>query len=834
MHANRNKKAVKRVSIGMLKANKSRNFFAVIAIILTTFMITSVFSLGISYKENYDTFTIRQFGTIATISLSNPTDEQYKKLMSLDYLDAVGRQYNIGSITQKTEQNTAAVISLLCYDKTEYENNFKPAISNIEGNYPQKSDEIMMSEGALAQLGIKNPVLNQTVKLDYKTSNGSQSGEFKLSGWFKSYAANVKSIILFSEEYCADNGITPEMGGTANIFAKDDETAYVLLVKDIVLNRHQEFNSHFTVSEIKDIIQIAALMLIIVLFIMMSGFLLIYNVFYISVSKEINLYGMLKTLGTSQKQIQKIIINQALTLACIGIPVGLVLSALFSLAIVPFALESMAGDDFDKISFSPLIFIGAALFSFATVFISAWKPAKTAGKISPVEALRYNTAKSSSKEKNLSKSQNGGKIYRMAWRNIFRNKKQTILVVVSLFLGSITMLCINSIIGSMDAENYAQKYIKDDIAFVNENPREEGFSEELVKSLEGIDGIKDFYVSSAAFVPVEFDEKALEHILKNAFEDGGGTYDSEAYYQNFLETMREIAKDNEYGAWVQTIDIKYVEEYNKTHKEQIDTESFINGKTVISLNFGNGDYKGTELTFIDNSNEKIKVKIDGMFTLEDINYVVNPGFIMGRPSVIFVSDNFMNNIDCDSAIFSVAFNADKSHLSQAESKAKELGKNLTSTTAYQLYIRTQTIQQFKEYMLALSIIGNSVSVFLLAIGILNFINIMMTGIFSRRREFAVMQSIGVTVRQIRKLLSVEGLYYALMTAVLILTAGSGILFAEAKIIPSIADYAVFEYPVAPLVILLVCISLLCLIVPFIVYKSSAKSTITERLRDIEN
>lgn len=837
MHSNRNNKTVNRVSRGLLRANKSRNIFAVIAIIMTTFMITTVFSLGISYKENYDIFTIRQFGTLATISLSNPTEEQYEKLISLGYLDSVGKQYRIGSIALKTDTNTTDTISLLSYDKTEYEKHFKPAISNIEGSYPVKADEIMMSEGALAQLGINNPEINQTVRLDYNTSNGSHNDEFKLSGWFKSYASNVQNIILFSEEYCNENSITIENGGKANIFAKDDSKAYDLLEKDIILNSHQKFDSHFTISDTNDIIQIAALMLMIILFIMMSGFLLIYNVFYISVSKEINRYGMLKTLGTSQKQIQKIIINQALTLACIGIPVGLILSALFSLVIVPYALQSMIDDTFNKISFSPVIFLGAALFSFATIFISAWKPAKMAGKISPVEALRYNAAKSSSRDKKQSKSQNGGggKIYKMAWRNIFRNKKQTILVVISLFLGSMTMLCINGFIGSVDAETYAEKYVQDDIAFVNENPGETGFSDEFIKSLQEIDGMKDFYVSSAAFVPIEYDEKTLEPFLKSGFQDGGGAYDNEEYYQNYLETMRGIAQDNEYGAWVQTIDIKYVEEFNKTHKEQIDTDAFMQGKSVIALNFSNdSDYKGCEFNFIDNSNQKIKVKIDGMFNTDDINYLVNPGFVMGMPTVIFVSDHFMDNIDCDSNVFSIAFNVDKDKLTQAESKAEELGKTLIGTTAYHLYMRTQIVQGFKEDMMSMSIIGNSISIFLLAIGILNFINIMMTGIYSRRREFAVMQSIGVTTKQIRKLLSFEGIYYAFITTILILTLGSSILLAESKIIPSVIDYALFKYPFVPLLILIGCISFICLAVPFIVYKSSAKSTITERLRDIEN
>lgn len=831
MHTNRNKKAVKRVSRGMLKANKSRNIFVVIAIILTTVMITSVFSLGISYKENYDVFLIRQAGTKASISLPNPTDEQYAKMKSLDYLESVGKQYYIGNIISKTSENTNTVISVLCYDHAEWKNHFLPAISNVYGSYPQHDDEIMLSEGAMAQLGISSPEINQTVNLTYETAHGSKSGEYKLSGYFKSYAANIKNIIFFSEEYCKNNGITLEENGTASIYAKDDSKAYDLLCRDIQLNENQKFDSRFTESSADSILQIAAMLILIVSFIMISGFLLIYNVFYISVSKEINRYGMLKTIGTSQKQIQKIIINQALILACIGIPVGLIISAVFSLVIVPFVLESFAGNDFDKISFSPVIFICAAIFSLITVFVSAWKPAKMAGKISPVEALRYNSAKSSSKDKKVSRSEHGGKIYKMGWRNIFRNRNQTVLVVISLFLGSITMLCINGIIGSMDSEKYAERYCKNDFAFVSSSAGEEQFSDELIQSLKNIAGVKNFIVSSSAFLQVDLDEKALEPILKSGFEDGGGSYEDASYYENFLETMRMTAEEGEYGAWLQTLDSEYIEKYNKTHENQINLKDFEDGKTVIAL--GNSNYIGTELTFIDSSNKRSTVRIDGIFEYKDLDYVINPGIICGTPGVIFVSNNFIKNIQGDFSVFSVVFNVSKNNLQQAEAKVKELAGTLTAAE-YNLYIKSEVKQDFQDDMMSMSVIGNSISIFLLLIGMLNFINLMMTGIYSRRREFAVMQSIGVTVGQIRKLLSFEGLYYALMTAALILTAGSCILTAEAKMIPVFADFAVFEYPITPLIILLASICLLCLIVPFIIYKSSAKLTITERLRDIEN
>ena len=93
MHDNRNKEVIKRVEKGMMKANRTRNFFAIVAVVLTTFMITTVFSLGINYKENMDLMSVRTAGTNANISLAMPTKEQEKEIRNLDYVNTVGTQY---------------------------------------------------------------------------------------------------------------------------------------------------------------------------------------------------------------------------------------------------------------------------------------------------------------------------------------------------------------------------------------------------------------------------------------------------------------------------------------------------------------------------------------------------------------------------------------------------------------------------------------------------------------------------------------------------------------------------------------------------------------------
>ena len=93
MHANRNKKAVKRVEKGMMKANRIRNLFAVFAIVLTTFMITTVFSLGINYMENMKLMQVRTAGTTANASLAMPTEKQEQQIKNLEYVKTVGTQY---------------------------------------------------------------------------------------------------------------------------------------------------------------------------------------------------------------------------------------------------------------------------------------------------------------------------------------------------------------------------------------------------------------------------------------------------------------------------------------------------------------------------------------------------------------------------------------------------------------------------------------------------------------------------------------------------------------------------------------------------------------------
>ena len=149
--------------------------------------------------------------------------------------------------------------------------------------------------------------------------------------------------------------------------------------------------------------------------------------------------------------------------------------------------------------------------------------------------------------------------------------------------------------------------------------------------------------------------------------------------------------------------------------------------------------------------------------------------------------------------------------------------------SYQFSRRAERAESFSSDMSSLNVLGSGISLLLLLIGVLNFINVMVTGVYSRRQELAVLESIGMTKRQISGMLTWEGFYYALFTAGCMLTLGNGVLYLISKAVVQIADYTVFSYPFGLVAGLILPLFAVCLIVPAIVFRMTAKESVTERL-----
>ncbi|WP_141695407.1 ABC transporter permease, partial [Paenibacillus polymyxa] len=214
------------------------------------------------------------------------------------------------------------------------------------------------------------------------------------------------------------------------------------------------------------------------LLIMLTGYLIIYNIFQISVMRDIRFYGLLKTIGTSSRQISRIIRRQALFLSLIGVPVGLLGGFGVGKSLTPLLLmnTSMHANAEVTISPSPWIFIGSALFAVITVMISAYKPSRIAATVSPIEAVRYVDGATKKDKKKLKKSTNGAKMPLMAQANLGRNKKRTTLVLIGLSLSLALLNITFTLSQSLDMDKYVSRSIDADFVIAHAGYFQEHFT----------------------------------------------------------------------------------------------------------------------------------------------------------------------------------------------------------------------------------------------------------------------------------------------------------------------------------------------------------------------
>ena len=841
MHTNRNNGAIKKVEKGMMRANRIRNTFAILAVVLTTLMITTVFSLGINYMQNMELSSVRMVGSSADVTLGTPTNEQEQQIRSLDYVKTVGVRYMVGSVTN----SRAPSIAIQYYDETEWEQHFKEAISNIHGSYPTKENEIMLSEDALTQLGITDPTLQMEIPLSYFDKDGEQQKTFSLSGWFHSYTGMGMAFV--SERYCTNEGYTMQENGTLSLTLKKMPRDYYQIQNDILLNDHQHFSGSISMSSSSG--SMIVMVILLVLFLVGSGYLLIYNVLYISISKDTRFYGLMKTIGTTQKQIKSLVKKQALQFACIGIPIGILLATAVSFGIVPLFLQQgfkQGKSSMDAVVFfHPAIFILSIIFSAMTVWMACNAPAKAAAKISPLEALRFQNF--APKKMKIRHSTNGGKLYIMAFHNIFRDKKRAVLVFLSLFMGTVTILGVNGILGSINAENYVDQYMKYDFRYTDsqftqfENLEKEvpQFDEHFVEQISQIAGVANVFTSKITWAEIGFNASEFESFLKMQHEE---LYqDGKTYKQMILELL-DYAKAGEYGCYVVTIDDKFVEQYNDTHNMPIDIDEFRNGNTVIvgmdtDTFRPNAMLVGKTLNLTsDNADGKTAdFQVAGAFRYEDISFQIGHRKWIGAvPDVIFVSDAGMERLTNTAIIYDIGVDVESTNQLQTVNRELTAINNTLPSSKWNYQSSVSILEQFHQMYFSIGLLGNGAAILLIVIGLINFVNVMLTGVMARKNEFAIMESIGTTKKQIRKILTLEGGFYALISIILIMTFGNEFLLLVANAVPSIADYAKFEYPLSLVIGLIIAIFVICLCVPSFVYSFISRETIIERLHNFEN
>ena len=331
--------------------------------------------------------------------------------------------------------------------------------------------------------------------------------------------------------------------------------------------------------------------------------------------------------------------------------------------------------------------------------------------------------------------------------------------------------------------------------------------------------------------------------MRIAYEDSSYLAHGESY-EEMVNQLKSYAEEGDYGCFVTTLDESIVVRYNDTHDVPIDLEAFRRGDLAIAgndteHNAPNAALVGQTLTLTADSadGKATDFLIGGALTFEDYD----PRAEVGRrkhieivPQVIYVSEAGMERLTQAAIIYSIGIDvADYHSWERIDGQLQDINRSLTAT-AWEYVSPVSLLEQFNQMYYSVNLLGNGAAILLIILGLINFVNVMLTGVMARRNEFAVMESIGTTKKQIQKMLIWEGGIYALISTVLIMTLGNAFLLLVANAVPNIANYAKFEYPVSLVVCLITAIFGICLSVPVIVYKATSHETIMERLRSLDN
>lgn len=468
----KNRSCIRRLSFKTLMAARKRNIIAVLAIALTALLFTSLFTIVMSINETNQNYQFRSVGGYAHGAFKDVDEDQIAVLSAHPDVKAVGVRTVLGLATQGAFEKDYAEVSYMD------DNNAKWSFSQpTVGRTPKSGNEITMDTKALELLGVK-PELGAQVKVTYTLADKEQMGwditdTFTLVGWWDYDELLSVHFLNVSKEYAQKIERKAVAGGMKpfrtdlSVMLRSSlniENDLTRIGEDCGYSIGEEagqlrigVNWGYTATQVWDTLGVGGIlaMLAVLILVAFTGYLVIYNIFQISVAGDIRYYGLLKTIGVTPKQLRRLIHQQALLLSALGIPAGLLLGYGVGAAAVPITMStSTMGGRYTTVSVSPWIFLFSSVFALLTVLLSCARPGRIAGRVSPVEAVCYTERQSSGKT-----HRKGGKVtpIQMAAANLGRDKKKTALVMVSLSLTVVLLNLLVTFIGGFDMDKYLSR-----------------------------------------------------------------------------------------------------------------------------------------------------------------------------------------------------------------------------------------------------------------------------------------------------------------------------------------------------------------------------------------
>ena len=850
-------------------SNKSRNRILTAAVALTVMMLFGVFSLAVGKLETDILLYMRNSGTAASTTLERGSQEQQETIEALPYIKAVGSSVYIGN----TEEYSCEVL-----DETGWEQMTAPAYSDIHGEYPQKTEEIMLPVRAMEAIGIHEPTLGMEIPAGITLPEGEKLEKtFILSGYYTDYRdpAIYRPSGYFSQEFLQGLTMEKEENTTLLIQQKDnidDEAIEDMLYRDVEMrDDSQQFfgGISFYRQSVYDLaggFDTAVLMAGLILF---GAAMLLYNVMYISLSRDIRQYGLLKTMGTTKRQLRSIVLRQTGRILAGGCVVGGAAGILITVTVIPRLLTGMylqgRGEASAMIAFRPWILVLAVVFGGLVTLLSSLWAMNRVVKMSPVEAVKYTGQKEKYPEKtgirkrkkkgagrNPKKSDPektwgySGGILTMAWRNLFRFKKRFVLTLLSLGLGILISLGAVVLSTGTDQTNKINQSRPDfkidchmNANIVEEYPADQVFfSPKLRDEIVSLKGVTDNDTAWGGYGKVDLREEALQ-VYTADMEDRNRNYGVviQVVSDQWLEDLEKLKEEK--GLYVDPESVRQGEGLIFFHTHLLSRIQEEKGREDMGKEFQITDMAGEHSTIMKfagylDSYEKGLERMATTWNGGDILYflISEKGFQkLGLTEQIFRVDLEVEEeqeplLKAELAGIISRYNRERGNVAQGT----EL---MMSSDMLTLDAKSDELAAARDYITSSRIVMGALCTLLLMMGSANYFNVTMTSLAMRRRELAVLESLGLTRRQLRKMLLLEGIFTALLVTLGVVTIGSFLLWAEGILIKQRLAYFVFQYPALLLVLCLGLLFILCGALPLSMYRKTEKQPVVERLKVME-
>lgn len=879
-----NRKCVRHLAWKSLLASRTRNLIAIVAIALTTMLFTSLFTIALSINEGFQQSNFRQVGGFSHGGFKYMTQAQFNELKDEPLISQWGERRYLGMPTETPFNKSHVEVSFADANEAHW-----MFCDPVEGSLPQEgTDQAATDTHVLELLGIK-PEIGAEFTLTFDVDGHETTQTFTLCGWWEYDEAIVANHVLIPEsrvnEVLAEVGVDPDnpddgMTGRWNldVMLKSGSRHIEQDLNQILENHGYQsenagdnyidtgVNWGYTGARMSDLVDPMTVIAIVavVLLIIFTGYLIIYNVFQISVAGDIRFYGLLKTIGTTPRQLRRIIRLQALSLSAVGIPIGLVLGWLIGGQLTPVIVARLNGI-MPMTSVSPWIFAISAAFALLTVLISCRKPGRMAARVSPVEAVRYTEGGS---EKTRAKGRKARKVspFTMAWANLGRSKGKTVVTVLSLSLAVVLLTVTVNFAGGFDMDKYVSNFTASDFIVANAGKFQTStvFSDEQALPQSAIDAINAQGGITDSGVVYGQTFGALEYVTEDWFRQNKERF----YTPEQLDNLIRLTDRNEDGLLADRIQLSGMSPFALDHLTVLEGDLsalYEPGSRAIAAVYFEDEYGNIDrnshwarlgdtvtLRYVEESEYYDPDTGEVWASLEDVpdgaNWVERPvqyrdvdytvAALVAVPSALsyryYGSDEFILNDQTfvqDSGTDSVmyyAFDTTDEANAAMESFLADYTENVNPELDYES--KATYAGEFESMRSMFLLLGGALSFIVGLVGVLNFFNAILTGIIARQRELAVLQAVGMTGRQLRAMLIWEGLLYALGAAglALILTLTLGPIAFQA--VEGLFWFFTYHLNLTPFLFIIPLFALLGVCIPVLTGHAMAKRTVVERLR----